>query len=124
MKSVIFALVLAATFAVAQDSNSTPTQDNSKHDKNWVTVRGCVSRANGDFVLIKQDPAITYELHRTGKIKLHDYLGQRVEVSGDTSPSLSTSSDSMARTGSPSPITISVSSIKTLDKECPAAGVQ
>jgi hypothetical protein len=81
-----------------------------------------VSRANGDYILIKQDPAITYELHHTGKIKLHDYLGQRVEVSGDTSTSLSTSSDA-GRTNA-SPITITVSSIKTLDKECPAANVQ
>jgi hypothetical protein len=122
MKSVIFALLLAATFAVAQDANPAPAQDNAKHDKNWVTVRGCVSRANGDYVLIKQDPAITYELHKTGKIRLHDYLGQRVEVSGGTSTSMSTSSDA-GRTNA-SPITISVSTIKTIDKECPAASIQ
>lgn len=122
MKSVIFALLLAATLAAAQDNNSAPAQDNGKHDKNWVTVQGCVSRANGDYILIKQDPAITYELHRTGKIKLHEYLGQRVEVSGNTYTSMSTSSD--ATTRGPSPITISVSSIKTLDKACPAASVQ
>lgn len=123
MKPVILALLFSAVFAVAQDS-TTPAQDSSKHDKNWVTVQGCVSRANGDYILIKQDPAITYELHKTGKIKLHDYLGQRVEVSGDTSASLSTSSDAMSRSGSPSPITLSVSSIKTLDKQCPTMNAQ
>jgi hypothetical protein len=117
-KSVMFAVLLSATFAVAQDSGSAPAQDNSKHGKNWVTVQGCVSRANGDYILMKQDPAVTYELHRTGKIRLHDYLGQRVEVSGDSSPSLSTSSD--AGKTNASPITITVSTIKTLDKECPA----
>jgi hypothetical protein len=75
---------------------------------------------NGDYVLIKQDPGDTYELQASRKLKLHAYLGQRVEVTGKESPSLSTSSDAMTRAGSASPVTITVSSIKTIDKECPA----
>jgi hypothetical protein len=117
MKSLIFALLLSATFAWAQDSQAT-AQDNSKHDKDSVTVQGCVSRSGGDYILMKQDPAVTYQLHRTGKIRLHNYLGQRVEVTGEQGPTLSTSSDATNRTGSASPVTISVTSIKTLDKEC------
>lgn len=117
MKSTIFALLLCATFAFTQD-NAAVAQDNSKPDKNAVTVQGCVSRSSGDYVLTKQDPAVTYQLHSTGKIRLHSYLGQRVEISGEQGPTMSTSSDAMNRTGSASPVTISVSSIKTIDKEC------
>jgi hypothetical protein len=111
-------LLFSGSFLVAQDNNSSAmSQDSSKAPKGQVTIQGCVSRSSGDFVLIKQDPGITYELHATGKIKLSRYLGQRVEVSGTQAPSLSTSSDA-AR--AQSPVTLSISSIKTIDKECPA----
>jgi hypothetical protein len=114
MKLLLVALLLSAGFVVAQDTNS-----NTKSDKDQITVQGCVSRSNGDYVLMKQDPGATYELHATGKLKLHSYLGQHVEVTGDQSPSMSTSSDAMNRMGSASPVTITVRAIKTIDKECP-----
>src|SRR6516165_10460037 len=53
-----------------------------------------------------------------GKTRLGLYLGQRVEVTGTESPSLSTSSDALARLGSPASVTITVTSIKTIAKEC------
>jgi hypothetical protein len=119
MKKGWFVLLLfSASFLVAQDSNSSAMgQDSSKAPKGQVTVQGCVSRSSGDFVLIKQDPGITYELQATGKIKLSRYLGQRVEVNGTQSPSMSTSSDA-AR--AQAPVTLTITSIKTIDKECPA----
>lgn len=120
MKKIWFVLLLfSGSFLVAQDSNSgAMSQDSAKASKGQTTLRGCVSRASGDFVLIKQDPGMTYELQATGKIKLSRYLGQRVEVSGTQSPSLSTSSDALAKGGGPSPVTLTISSIKTIDKEC------
>jgi hypothetical protein len=118
MKRLLFvALLLSGSFLLAQD-NSPANQNGSKDSKGQITVQGCVSRASGDYTLIKQDPAVTYELQGSHKIKLSHYLGQRVEVTGKTSPSLSTSSDSINRSGSPSPVTLTVTSIKTLDKEC------
>jgi hypothetical protein len=112
-------LVFSSSFLLAQDSSTgSMGQDNSKHAKGEMTVQGCVSRASGDYILMKQDPAITYELQATGKIKVRNYLGQRVEVTGKTSPSMSTSSDSISKTGSPSPVTLTISSIKTISKEC------
>lgn len=120
MRTILFALLLSATFVVAQDSNPGPAQDNSAPTKGQVTVQGCVSRQNGDYILIKQDPGNTYELQATGKLKLHSYLGQRVEVTGKQSPSLGTSSDAMNREGSASPVTITVNSIRTINKDCPA----
>jgi type 1 fimbria pilin len=119
MKIMLLAVLLSASFVLAQDAKPAPaTPDNSDHSKGQVTLQGCVTRANGDWVLVKQDPGVTYELQASGKIKFHTYLGQRVEVTGKESASLSTSSDAASRNSSP--VTITVSAIKTLDKECPA----
>ena len=112
------AMLLSSTLLLAQDSNSTMTRENAKDSKGQVTVQGCVGRSSGDYVLTKQNPGMTYELHATGKIKLRNYLGQRVEVVGTESPSLSTSSDAMNKTGSAASSTISVSAITTIDKDC------
>jgi hypothetical protein len=116
MSKLFFAVLLASSFLMAQDS-STMSRDSSKASNGQETIRGCVSRSNGDYILMKEDPAVTYELQATGKVKLSRFLGQRVEVVGTTSPSMGTSSDSSARV-SPSSVTLTVASIKTLAKEC------
>ena len=119
MKRMWFVLLLfSGSFLLAQDGNTSMSQDTSKHSKGEVTIQGCVSRASGDYILMKQNPGMTYELQATGKIKLRQYLGQRVEVTGKESPSMSTSSDSLTKTGSASPVTLTVTSIKTIAKEC------
>lgn len=112
--AVVFCL-LASAFLLAQDNNPQTSQDNSGKTK---TVQGCVSRSNGDYVLMKQNPGMTYELQGTHRIKLRHYLGKRVEVTGETFPSMMTSSDSMAKTGAPSSVTLRAESIKILDNEC------
>jgi len=112
------ALLLPSTLLLAQDSNSSMPRENAKDSKGQITVQGCVGRSSGDYVLTKQNPGMTYELHATGKIKLRNYLGQRVEVVGTESPSLSTSSDAMNKTGSAASSTISVSAITTINKDC------
>jgi hypothetical protein len=114
MKALFIALLLSVSFAVAQDAKSA----DSKKDKDQITVQGCVSRSSGDYVLMKQNPGISYELLATGKLRLRDYLGQRVEVTGDQSPTMSSSSDALNKTGSAAPVTITVRSIKTINKEC------
>jgi hypothetical protein len=120
-QTMLLVLVISARFLLAQDN--TPSNgarpDNSKHAKGQTTVQGCVSRSNGDYVLMKQDPANTYELRATGKIRLGQYLGQRVKVTGSESPSANTSSDSLGGIGSAASLTLTVTSIKTIDKECP-----
>jgi uncharacterized protein YpuA (DUF1002 family) len=115
MKMLFIIVVAFASVAFAQDSKSSA---DPKPDKDQITVQGCVSRENGDYILMKEDPGISYELQATGKIRMHDYLGQRVEVSGEKSPTMSSSSDAMNRVGSASPVTITVRSIKTISKEC------
>ena len=119
MKKIWFVLLLSrAAFFWHKPAIPAMQARNSKDSKGQVTVQGCVGRSSGDYVLIKQNPAMTYELQATGKIKLRQYLGQRVEVTGKESPSMSTSSDAMTRTGSPSPVTLTITSIKTIAKEC------
>jgi len=118
MRKLAFAIVLlSGSWLVAQDSVSKHQQE-GKHSKDEITVQGCVGRSSGDYVLTKQNPAMTYELEGSHNIKLRHYLGQRVEVTGSESPSLSTSSDAMNKTGSASSTTITVTSIRTIDKEC------
>ena len=121
MKQLLFAVLLSGSFLLAQDSNpGDPSQHKSNDSKGQVTVQGCVGRATGDYILTKVDPSMTYELQATGKIKLRRYLGQQVEVTGKESPSMSTSSDAFARMGSPAAVTLTITSIKTIEKECTA----
>ena len=112
-------LVISASVLLAQDNNAPkgPSENNTKPATEQTVVTGCVSRLNGDFVLMRQDPAMTYELHSTGEIKLGHYLGRQVEVAGKQSPSLTTSSDSLEGRA-PSSVTLTISSIKTIAKEC------
>lgn len=124
MRHFFFLLLLSASFVLAQDDRSgTTVSDNSNATKGQVTVQGCLSRAGGDLILMKVDPGRTYELRSNGKVDLVSHLGQRVEVVGDRSPSTSTSSDATAPEGSPSSVTITVTSITTIEKECPLPNV-
>ena len=125
MRKVWFAvLLLSGALLLAQDNNSANTaQQDSKNSKGEVTIRGCVSRSNGDYILMKENPAVSYQLQGSHKVKLRHYLGQRVEVTGSESPTMSTSSDAMNKVGSAAPVTININSIKTLDKDCSARDV-
>jgi hypothetical protein len=115
---LLFAVIFSmAGLLIAQDNNEM-NREHGKDSQGQITVQGCVGRSGGDYVLTKQNPGMTYELHGTGKIKLRHYLGQRVEVVGNEAPSLSTSSDAMNKTGSAAASTISVSSIRTISPDC------
>jgi hypothetical protein len=119
MKNISAVLLLLSGLLLAQESNPSATsQPKSKDAKGQVTTQGCVGKFSGDYILTKQDPAITYELQATGKTKLRHYLGQRVEVTGTEAPSMSSSSDALNKTGSASPVTITITSIKTISQEC------
>ena len=70
-----------------------------------VTIRGCVSKSNGDYVLMMENPGTTYQLDG-GKIRLKSYLGKRVEITGTGSPTLSTSEDAINKMRNASPVTL------------------
>jgi hypothetical protein len=114
-KAIGMAVLLMVSFALAQSNQPS----NNRNQNGEVTVRGCVTMLNGDYVLTKQDPGNTYQLEKGEKVKLRNYLGQRVEISGTKSTTLPTSEDEInGRAGSASPVTIKIKSIKTLAKEC------
>jgi hypothetical protein len=124
MRTPLCALLLSGSLLLAQDGAPANTnQQGGKDAKGEVTVRGCVSRSSGDYILMKQDPAVTYELQGTHKIRLRNYLGQRVEVTGNESPTMASSSDAMNKVGSAAPVTLTITSIKTIDKDCSARDV-
>jgi hypothetical protein len=118
-QTMLLVLVISASALLAQDNSasSSASHYNSEHAKGQTTIQGCVGRSNGDYILVKRDPAVTYELQSSDKTKLGHYLGQQVEVIARKSPSLSTSSDFLAGR-SPSAVTLTVTSIKTITKEC------
>ncbi len=120
MKILCAVLLLSSAFVLAQD-NGAAKGDTSHNSKGDITVTGCVSRANGDYTLMKQD--LTYQLQSSDKVRLKNYLGHRVEITGYTSPTLSTSSDAINKVGSASSITLNIKSIKTIDKDCSEANV-
>jgi len=122
MRKLWTVLLLSGSFLSAQDRNpSNLSRHNAKASKEEITVQGCVGRSSGDYILTKQNPAMTYELQATGKTKLRNYLGQQVEVTGKESPSLSTSSDALNKTGSASSVTLTITSIRAINKECTAS---
>ncbi len=119
MRTFLCVLLLSGGSLLVQ--NTTPSkssQHDSKKPKDQITVQGCVGRFSGDYILTKQDPGVTYELQATGKVRLRHYLGQRVEVTGTEGPTMATSSDALTKTGSAAPVTLTITSIKTIDKEC------
>ena len=120
MRKIWFVLLLfSGSFLLAQDSHSSAiSQDDAKNSKGEITVQGCLGRSSGDYILTQQNPAMTYELQATGKTKLGHYLGQRVEITGKKSPSMSTSSDAIEKMGAPASVTLTIDSIKTIAKEC------
>lgn len=116
--AIAMAVLLAASLVWAQSDQSGMANQPSNNNGE-VTVRGCVSMLNGDYVLTQQDPGNTYQLQPVDKIRLRSYLGKRVEVTGAQMTTLPTSEDAInARMGSASPVTIRLSSIKTISNEC------
>lgn len=114
--AMLLALVVSASLAFAQSGPLGENSRSSNHEGSQVTMQGCLGRMNGDFVLTRQDPGVTYELEAGHGVQFASYLGEQVEISGAKSPSLSTSSD--AGIGSPSSETVMVSSISVISREC------
>lgn len=120
--TVILLLVLSFSLSVsAQTSSPNPPGANQGHAKNAkdeITVRGCVAKSSTDYILTQADQGNSYQLQGTKNLRFGPYLGQQVEVTGVETPTLSTSSDSLTRSGTATSVTIRVHSIKTIEKRC------
>ena len=113
IKTTVFVLFFVGSCLIAQ-SGQAQSQPSTK-TKGQVTVQGCLSRQSGDYILMQSDPGNSYVLHAADNIKLGQYLGQQVKVTGTKSPTLSDSSDAGR---SASAVMLTVSSVKTISKEC------
>jgi len=120
---VILLLVLCFSFSLNAQTSSPnspggTSQSQSKNAKDEITVRGCVAKSSTDYILTQADKGNSYQLQGTKKLRFGSYLGQEVEVTGVESPTLSTSSDYLARGGTATSVTIKVHSIKTIQNRC------
>jgi cellobiose phosphorylase len=115
---VVLAMLYMGVCAAAQANTSGTSQDHPKKAKDQITVRGCVSKLNTDYILTQAEQGNSYQLQGSRKLRLAPYLGKQVEVTGTQAPSMSTSSDYLARSGSASPVTITVTSVKTIANRC------
>jgi len=109
---MISVVLLCAVVAFGQDGQQT-----SDENKGEVTVTGCVSRLNTSFILMQSEPSQSFKLEEGKKVKLEQYLGKEVEVTGEESHSLSSSSPSATTA---SPLTLTIHSIKVVHKRCSA----
>jgi hypothetical protein len=114
-RPIVFAVLLCSGWITAQ-ANQDQAQQPEKEKPGRVSVQGCVSRSSGDFTLMRSDPGNTYVIRPSGKLKLDPYLGQQVEVTGQETPTTSTSSNYHRRPASA--VTIVVESIKTISEQC------
>lgn len=114
MRTLCIVLLLSGSLLPAQDNAS--KTDSTKDSNGQVTMTGCVSRSNGHYILMKQN--VSYQLQAARNMRLKNYLGHRVEITGNTSPTMSSSSDAINRVGSAAAVTLNIQSIKTLDREC------
>jgi hypothetical protein len=125
-KLILFALLFGVTSLMAQTNPDQSGARNgpSKNSKGDITVQGCVGMSfGGSYVLMQFDPGNSYELEKgSRKIKLGPHLGEQVEVTGWERPTLSKSSDAFTRIGSASPVTLMVTSIRTIERRCTATG--
>jgi RNase P/RNase MRP subunit p29 len=108
----------------ASDPSGSANTRHSKPSKGEITLQGCLGRATGDYILTQTDPGNTFKLEKANrKLKLGPHLGEQVLVTGWKSPTLSSSSDALNRAGPPSSVTLMVTSISTVEKECTAREV-
>jgi len=118
MKMCVFVTLLLSVCVLAQDNSPNANNPGPKHSKDEVTIQGCVSRSNSDYILMKQDPGVAYQLQAMGKTRLKNYLGKEVEITAHEQPTLSSSSDALNKIGSAAPVTLAIISIRTVAKDC------
>jgi len=82
-----------------------------------ITVTGCVSRLNSNFILEESARSHSYQLQGGEQLKLENYLGKEVEVSGTETTPMTTSSP---RASTANPVALDIHSIKLLQPRCPA----
>jgi hypothetical protein len=134
--SRIFAVVVFGTLAFTQQ-NSTPTaaQGDSQSSSTPSTVRGCLTRSRGNYIVVENKSSLPYVLKGVGD-KVSTKVGKEVEVTGDLRPGTIKGGTRSSKAGSnPSdtehavdgvPIQIANpdTDVKVIAKKCTAADKQ
>jgi hypothetical protein len=108
--------VIGSNFAFARITDAVRSDESSKKNEE-VTVSGCVSRLNSNFILEVSGKNYSYQLQATKEINLDQFLGKEVEVTGSETTPMSTSSP---RASMANPLALNVHSIKTVRDRCSA----
>ena len=116
-KTIVFFLLFFSGWLMAY-ANQNRSQQPPSNQNGHVTVKGCVSRSSGHYILVQSDAGNSYVLEATGKTDMGHYLGQQVEVTGTESHTSPTTSHSTGETAGGPQVTIVVDSINTISKRC------
>jgi hypothetical protein len=73
-------LMLLNASAVAQEPSASGQDEHTK-----ITVRGCLRRERGNYILIENRTGAIYSLQNVGR-KLNGFLRKEVEVTGQAKP--------------------------------------
>lgn len=131
MRQILFlsVLLLGATWAMAQSnepqtspSHSTATtqsEASATSSGGNVTVQGCLSGSDGNYMLTDKN-GTTYQLSGD-TAKLSEHVGHEIKVTGSKSASSMSPSGGGTETGA-SKQTLQVSSFKHISKTCSSGG--
>jgi hypothetical protein len=76
-------LLLLATLTAAQQSESQPSS--MQPSPNAMTVRGCLNRSRGNYLVVEDKTGMTYALRGVGN-KLDSRVNHEVQVAGTLEP--------------------------------------
>jgi hypothetical protein len=127
MRNILFlsVLLLGATWAMAQTehqtypSGQTGTTQTRTNSGGHVTVEGCLSGSDGNYMLTAKN-GTTYQLSGD-TAKLSEHVGHEIKVTGTASASAMSPSSGGSETGA-SKETLQVSSFKHVSKTCSSGG--
>ena len=119
-KRLVFLALLCCAMAFGQSAGQGPSsapQQAPKEGNDEITVTGCVSKLNTNFILMQSDPGHSYKLQESNRLDLRQYLGKEVEITGVELPSVSTT---LSTESHATPLTLRIESIKAIHKKCSA----
>jgi len=134
---LVSVLLLGLSWAVAQDSTSSPqsspssgsaqSSDSSASGQTsrtgtggQMTVEGCLSGSNGNFTLTDKN-GMAYQI--TGDTaKLSDHVGHEIKVTGTSASGAGADGATGAAAGSAAGQTLEVTSVKHVSKTCKSSG--
>jgi hypothetical protein len=122
MRTTLLLVFLLGAPWLAGQIPAAPDQAGNSHqtypEGSEQTVTGCLSHANGDYMLTRKD-GLTFRLSRDAS-KLSDYVGQQVRVTGMVVAKSGTNGTEDAGGTGGTVVTLRVNSVKHIANTCPS----